>query len=447
MLEDNSNPEYQNSSIYDKINYIFYMTETKKQVTSVMNKKMDSMRNGIALLLSMAMLLFVGVSMISPVHAATLPFSDVPAGKWYTQAVQYCFEKGYVGGYEDKSFRPNNDLTRAEMAVIMNKKLGLSGSARNTFTDVSAGKWYTDAVLHCVKAGIMSGYSDTRFGTSDKLTREQGAVILAKAFQVDPLNGRTAFSDDSSISRWAVESVKAMASQKLVSGMGNNRFEPKLSLTRAQMCQIIYAAEGKNGEDRQDTAQDPAPSDPSEDKTPVQPGNDPLTPVKPESEDAVIREGEVEDLDTKDSWETSIERYLEEKKIDKDDVTYIDVDGDDYKELVIRENSADEKKELVTYHDGSLSILPMNDTAMAYAPKENRVLLAGYDKGQYLLSVYSIENGSWEKIATGSFEDSEEGSTDDIFVNFRWNGKEVTEIEFYSKLVEEIDVENLVELS
>ena len=403
------------------------------------------MRTGIVLILNMAMILFIGASMISPVRADALPFADVPTGKWYTQAVQYCYEKGYVGGYEDKSFRPNNDLTRAEMAVIMSKKLGLTGSARNTFADVSAGKWYTEAILRCVKAGIMSGYSETRFGTSDKLTREQGAVILAKAFQVDQLNGRTAFSDDSSISRWAAGSVKAMASKGLVTGMGNNRFEPKKPLTRAQMCQIIYAAEGKNGEDGRDTDQDLDPSDTSEDTPSVQPENDPLAPIKPENEDAVIREGEVEDLDTKDNWETSIEGYLKEKKIDKDDVTYIDVDGDDYRELVIREDTEDGKKELVTYHDGSLSILPLNDTAMAYAPKENRILLAGYDKGQYLLSIYSIENGSWVKIAAGSFEDSIESSAEDIFANFRWNGKDVTEIEFYSMLVEQINVENLVE--
>ena len=171
--------------------------------------------SSIIVMLLLTTVLIMGLML--PAGAAPAKFSDVPSGKWYTDAVQYCSGKGYVSGYEDHTFRPGNKLTRAEMAAIMNKMLNLSEGADNSFTDVPSGKWFTTPILRCVKAGVMTGYSGTLFGTTDTLTREQGAVILAKAFGIAKESGRTGFTDDSSISKWAVGSVKAMAAKGLIS--------------------------------------------------------------------------------------------------------------------------------------------------------------------------------------------------------------------------------------
>lgn len=230
---------------------------------------MTTKRNALALLLTGLFLLSAIAGMLMPVQAYDkAPFDDVPYGKWYTSAVSYCYDVGYVGGYEDKTFRPDRMLTRAEMSVIMDKMLKLSGSAENTFTDVKTGTWYTEPVLRCVKAGIMAGYDKKTFGTNDPLTREQGAVILANAFKISKQTGRTSFADDAAISSWAVGSVKAMADKGYITGMGNNTFEPKSSLTRAQMCQIIYAATWPP----KPTPSDPSPSDPTPSpSTPVEP--------------------------------------------------------------------------------------------------------------------------------------------------------------------------------
>ena len=226
----------------------------QKKGRNIMKK--TSFRQWMTILLVIAMTVMIAV----PVMAAqTGKFSDVPDGKWFSNAVNYCAQKGYVSGYGNGTFLPDNKLTRAEMAVIMNKKLGLKEAAGNTFNDVASGKWYTEAILRCVKAGVMSGYDTKTFGTTDKLTREQGAVILAKAFKVEKASGRTAFADDKSISSWAVEPVKAMAAKGLISGMGNNRFEPKTPLTRAMMCQIIYAGEQKDIEPTLSPSDSPKP--------------------------------------------------------------------------------------------------------------------------------------------------------------------------------------------
>lgn len=389
------------------------------------------------------------LTLFAPAMAAeTRSFSDVASGKWYTQAVAFCAGKGYVSGYEDGTFRPNNKLTRAEMAVIMNKMLGLKDGGRNTFADVPSGKWYTNPILHCVKADVMTGYSDTKFGTSDTLTREQGAVILAKAFGVEKISGRTSFSDDSSISGWAVESVKAMAAKGLISGMGENLFAPKTPLTRAQMCQIIYAANEKNNgkeppSDGENTPSGRTEPDPSESVQPI-PSVRPSVPEEP------VRTGDVEEETTQKTWKDLQEDYLREDGAVGAD--FIDVDGDNEKEMIVLGERGAGNEKLITYHNGNVSILPLNGAAIAYVPGENAVMTAEYEDNTYIISIYSIENGKWVKGSWGSYQDPEEGPAVDedgydIYVNYKWNGEAVSEIDFYISLIEEIDVEKLVEIT
>ena len=213
-------------------------------------------RRFFAVLLAAVMLFSLAAVLGVSAEAVTDPFPDVPSGKRYTDAVQYCHEKGYVSGYEDKTFQPNKALTRAEMAVIVDKVMDLSNAVEskmpktNTFVDVPAKSWYTDSVLRCVQYGLMAGYDKTHFGSRDSLTREMAAVILSHVAGVNPANGRTSFADDANISSWAVGCVKAMSEKGLLAGTGNNRFEPKTALTRAMLCVILHAA------DKQDTAPD-----------------------------------------------------------------------------------------------------------------------------------------------------------------------------------------------
>ena len=403
----------------------------------VMNKRMTSVKQLIGITMIVTLILLLVTATWPAVRADSLPFIDVPAGKWYTNAVQYCYDNGYVGGYEDKSFRPNNKLTRAEMAVIMDKKLGLKDSVGNTFNDVIPGKWYTNPILHCVKAGVMSGYDQTTFGTKDVLTREQGAVILAKAFQVEKASGRTMFSDDASISSWAVGSVKTMAEKGLISGMGENRFEPKTALTRAMMCQIIYAAEKGNDEPEPIPSVSPKPSDSS--KT-----SDEIIPIVPDSGESV-RVGAIINNTTTDSWDTIMRKYT---VADNHSFIRIDVDNDNNRELLLFGDRGSGNEKLITYHNGTVSTLPLNGAALAYVPKGNAILVGEYEDGTYYLSTYAIKNGKWTLQSQGSFQAPPGGPrTDkegnDVYVNYKWNGKSVSEEAFYLGLISAIDVTKL----
>jgi len=196
------------------------------------------MRKLIAAMMTIALLLS-----IVPLFASASGFKDVTSDKYYYSSVQKCADKGYVRGYEDGTFRPNGNITRAEFAAIMNTVLGLKDPAANQFSDVKSGKWYTSAVLNCVKAGIISGYGNGKFGINDPVTREQAAVILAQAFEIAPVSGNTTFTDNSSISSWAKGSVKGMYYAGKVTGMTTEKsehyFAPKRNLTRGQICVLL----------------------------------------------------------------------------------------------------------------------------------------------------------------------------------------------------------------
>ena len=196
------------------------------------------MRKLIAIFLTIALMISVG-----PIIALASGFKDVTSDKYYYNSVQKCADKGYVRGYEDGTFRPNGNITRAEFAAIMNTVLGLKEPAANQFSDVKSGKWYTSAVLNCVKACIISGYGNGKFGINDPVTREQAAVILAQAFEIAPVSGNTSFTDNNSISSWAKGSVKGMYYSGKVTGMATEKsehyFAPKRNLTRGQICVLL----------------------------------------------------------------------------------------------------------------------------------------------------------------------------------------------------------------
>lgn len=194
-----------------------------------------------ALILSLTLIL----TAVPAVSAAnTKGFSDMDSSRYYYDEVLYCADQGYVSGFSDGTFRAEESLTRAQFAAILNKVLGLTESAPNTFADVQDGQWYTTAVLNCVKAGVMKGMGSGNFGVSEPISREQAAVILSNAYGIGSAYGRTGFADDSSISYWAVGNVKAMTDKGYIDGTGNNMFSPQLNLTRGQTCVLLCKCKG-----------------------------------------------------------------------------------------------------------------------------------------------------------------------------------------------------------
>ena len=113
--------------------------------------------------------------------------------------------------------------------------------AISSFADVKPGEWYYPYVSALYNLGVVSGIDETSFGTGLNITREQMAVIMARILNVSS-QGSEKFSDDYNISDYAKNAVYAMRERGIISGVGNNIFNPQGAATRAEAAKIVYSA-------------------------------------------------------------------------------------------------------------------------------------------------------------------------------------------------------------
>ena len=175
-----------------------------------------------------------------------LPFTDVTSGDWFYDAVAYVYDKGMMEGTTDTTFAPAMNLTRSMIAqVLYNLEERPEAPGAAGFTDVAAGAWYADAVNWAAARGIVKGYDTGAFGPEDSVTREQLAAILyryAQAKGYDTTRGGMAvreFSDSASISDWAQEAMAWAVNAQVLSGKGNGVLDPQGTATRAEVAQML----------------------------------------------------------------------------------------------------------------------------------------------------------------------------------------------------------------
>lgn len=113
-------------------------------------------------------------------------FNDVKTGSWYYRYVSFAEDHGFLDYYTSSTFRPNNEITRAEAAVIMINIAGIidyqGNSAVNYFTDLNASDWYAYAIEAAYQEGIITGYTDRTFRGSETITRAEAAALAQKTW-------------------------------------------------------------------------------------------------------------------------------------------------------------------------------------------------------------------------------------------------------------------------
>jgi len=158
-------------------------------------------------------------------------------GHWSANQVNIWSDYGVINGY-DGLFRPDDSITRGEMAVIMDKVMKYQVKAENTFNDLDQ-NFYTDSILKANQAGIMRG-SDGIVRPKDNITREEASVLICQAFGIDPIEGNIAsFNDSNEISSWAAGYVNALSQKGYISGKGNNNFDPQGNITRGEAVTML----------------------------------------------------------------------------------------------------------------------------------------------------------------------------------------------------------------
>lgn len=109
-------------------------------------------------------------------------FSDVPRGRWDYVYIETAKQKGAISGYPNGEFRPNNTISRAEIAAIIAKSLGATGTDE-ALSDIQ-NSWAREFIAACVKAGIITGYQDRSFRPNNKATRAEVSKMMARAIKV-----------------------------------------------------------------------------------------------------------------------------------------------------------------------------------------------------------------------------------------------------------------------
>ncbi|NQX63329.1 S-layer homology domain-containing protein [Paenibacillus qinlingensis] len=176
-----------------------------------------------------------------------LAFDDV-AKHWAKDAVNSMGSRMIIEGAGNGLFNPDKDITRAEFASILVRGLGLKPSdGASPFSDVKAQDWYSNAVSTAYGYGLVAGFEDGSFRPNDNVTREQAMVMMAKAMQITELTSKTSgvetilaqFADVNQLSSWAREGVVDCIGAQLVSGRNSDMLAPKANMTRAEVASIV----------------------------------------------------------------------------------------------------------------------------------------------------------------------------------------------------------------
>ena len=201
-------------------------------------KRILAMILAVASCLSLA----VSASAASTARKAT-DFRDFDKSAWYAEAVSAAVDNGLLYGKSSTIIDPNGDMTRAEMAAIINRSFGCYKQADiSQYKDVAKSKWYYKDVALAVQMGTYNGRSNTAMAPDAPITRQEAMTVVARALELDydsySKTELAQFSDVGKISTWALPYVRAMVGADYIHGRGKI-LAPQDNITRAEFAQIF----------------------------------------------------------------------------------------------------------------------------------------------------------------------------------------------------------------
>ena len=173
--------------------------------------------------------------------ASPSDFVDFP-NDWSTGAMTAAVENGLLGGVGDGRIAPQGEVTRAQMAAIINRAFGAEKQASlSSYSDVAADAWYAVDMAKAVQMGTFSGTGNGLLEPDRAITREEAFSVLARAFALEAGDDSSlaSFSDGAQVSSWAKGSVSAMVAAGYVNGSDGNRLNPQQTITRAEFAAVM----------------------------------------------------------------------------------------------------------------------------------------------------------------------------------------------------------------
>ena len=174
-------------------------------------------------------------------------FTDVNPGDWYYDNVMRAVELGILSGKGNGTFAPSESITRRDFAIMLAQALGHSNSepASSPFVDVADDDYGVSSIAYLYEKNIAAGDNEGKFNPNAKITRQEAATLLAKAFGATGTSSEL-YNDDAAIASWAKSFVYACKEAGLMKGdAGTGNFRPTSTITRAEAASAMVNAVDK----------------------------------------------------------------------------------------------------------------------------------------------------------------------------------------------------------
>ena len=191
-------------------------------------------RKSKALLCAIASIGFINSIEIIHANAYNNSFSDTK-GHWAEAEISKFNDLGYISGYEDKTFKPNNSVTRAEFVKILNNVFGLTKSSGIVFTDTE-NHWAKNEIDIAVTNGVAQGDGMGNFEPEKPITRQEAAKMIANYLKISDTNHDkiVKFPDYNQVANWAINEFEAVIERGYIKGDDLGMLSPRANMTRAE---------------------------------------------------------------------------------------------------------------------------------------------------------------------------------------------------------------------
>lgn len=177
------------------------------------------------------------------IRCPSLAFPDLDADAWYHLYTDEVITKGLMSGFEDGTFRPENTTTRAELVTVLwNLEKTPQVDFLIPFSDVKEGAWYAEAIRWAASEEIINGYEDGTFRPDDLISRQEMAAIIYR-YEGGALTEDDAitlpYTDENAISTWAREAVAWCTMKGIIQGKDQGRFDPAGMTRRNELAAVL----------------------------------------------------------------------------------------------------------------------------------------------------------------------------------------------------------------
>lgn len=161
-------------------------------------------------------------------------------GHWAQHAITGLTSKNIIDGYGDYTFQPNRAITRAEVTAVLSRAFGLTNETNVAFSDLRTTHWAYSYIARAHQAGMIDGYPDRTFAPDQPVTRMEMTAMLARSLNMSgKYRGLSPFVDVNE-RYWGVGVLKQMQAEGLISGYADGSFRPDQQATRAEFIQVLY---------------------------------------------------------------------------------------------------------------------------------------------------------------------------------------------------------------